>query len=109
MKKTKGTELYQRQIASLKIENEQDALMYEIWSQFPWMIDVYTGSPGDSKYREIISWCKEQFGLDAWPIHGRPGDWYIGGATIHGWAWMGFRTKEMMEQFCKAWGCDNVR
>jgi len=94
-----GSDLYQRQIAP-----SEDELMHKVWDGTPWMVDAYTGSISNTgRYREIMEWCQEHFGPEAWPIHGKPGDWHCGGVTIDGWTWMGFRTKGMMERFCKAW------
>jgi len=89
--------LYQRQIAPLGHDDDRDALMHKAWDETPWMIDVYTEGPGSDRYREILQWCEEKFGPEAWPIHDKPGDWHVGGVTIHGWTWIGFKTKEMME------------
>ncbi|WP_278366920.1 hypothetical protein [Marinobacter salarius] len=94
------SELYQRQIAEC-----DDKLMHKVWDGTPWMIDAYTGgmARGDERYREIMEWCRDQFGPEAWPIHGKPGDWHCGGATVMGWTWLGFATKEMMDKFAAAW------
>ncbi|MCZ4284601.1 hypothetical protein O4H29_07100 [Marinobacter salarius] len=95
-----GSDLYQRQIAEC-----EDELMHKVWDNTPWMIDAYTGSISrdNERYQEIMEWCRDQFGPEAWPIHGKPGDWHCGGATVHGWTWLGFATKEMMDKFAAAW------
>lgn len=95
-----GSPLYQRQIA-----NSEDALMHQVWDGTPWMIEAYTGSIANyGRYREIMEWCHYHFGPEAWPIHGLPGHWHSGGATVMGWTWMGFATEAMMQQFVEAWG-----
>ncbi|HET8792079.1 MAG TPA: hypothetical protein VFM75_12800 [Modicisalibacter sp.] len=92
-----GSDLYQRQIAECG-----DELMHRVWDGTPWMVDAYTGSPDDDRYREIAEWCRDNFGPEAWPIHGKPGSWHSGGAIVMGWSWMGFRTREMMNAFIAA-------
>lgn len=97
---TEGSALYHRQIT----ERGND-LMHQVWDGTPWMTDAYTGSiENDGRYGRMMRWCRDHFGPEAWPIHGKPGNWYSGGATVLGWTWMGFRTREMMEQFLEAWG-----
>lgn len=93
-----GSELYQRHIAP-----KDDYLMHQVWDGTPWMIDAYTGSCADDRFQEIREWCTAEFGPEAWPIHGKPGRWYSGGATVFGWTWMGFETEEMMRRFIERW------
>ena len=93
-----GSELYQRQI--LGRPNE---LMRQVWSGTPWMVDAFTGSCASHRYFTLMRWCRDQFGPEAWPIHGKPGRWCSGGATFDGWTWMGFETEEMMRQFQERW------
>lgn len=94
-----GSELYQRQVANCGNE-----LMHQVWDGTPWMVDAYTGTiENDGRYERMMRWCLDQFGFEAWPIHGKPGDWHSGGATVLGWTWMGFRTREMMDRFVAAW------
>lgn len=94
-----SSELHQRQIA-----NCDDELMHQVWDGTPWMVDAYTGSiSNEGRYREMMEWCRDEFGPEAWPIHGKPGDWHCGGATVFGWTWMGFAAKDMMEKFIERW------
>lgn len=93
-----GTDLYERQI-----KQSDNDLMKKVWDGTPWMVDAHTGSIESDQYRETMQRCREQFGPEAWPIHGKPGDWQCGCVTIHGWTWMGFKTKEMMELFLEDW------
>jgi hypothetical protein len=81
---------------------ERGALMRKVWEKTPWMVNAYTGDP---YIREIkmLRWCQENFGPEAWPIHGKPGKWYRGGATVNGWTRMGFETEAMMNKFCETW------
>ncbi len=94
-----GSDLYQRQIAHCN-----DALMHQVWDATPWMVAAFTGSPDDDRSREIMEWCRDEFGPEAWPIHDKPGDWHSGGAIIDGWAWMGFSTQEQIDTFIARWG-----
>ena len=74
----------------------------------PWMVDAYTGSMSHDRDHEMCDWCREHFGDEAFPIHGRDGDWQRGGATIYGYTWFGFKTEEMMKQFMAVWPDPNV-
>jgi hypothetical protein len=98
-----GTELYRRTIAYDLGDPERNELMAQVWSGTPWMVDAYTGSHDDPRQYEIIAWCREMFGPEAWPIHGKPGQWHRGGATIDGWNWIGFATESQMQQFLERW------
>ena len=90
-----GSDIYQRLIAPV-----DDNLMHKVWDGTPWIVDAFTG-PIDNygRYREIMDWCRGEFGDEAWPIHGKPGNWHCGGATVNGWTWIGFANEEMMQKF----------
>lgn len=47
----------------------------------------------------MLEWCDDAFGPQSWPIHDRPGNWLIAGATINRHTDMGFATEEMMRRF----------
>lgn len=98
-----GTPLFHRTMQWAK-ENDNE-LTVEVWKDTPWMVEAYTGSMGsdDDIHVEIMRWCREGFGQEAWPIHKRPGTWRRGGATVDGWTWFGFATKEMLEIFSGRW------
>lgn len=100
------TYLYDAYVAKGEDSNdEREALMFEVWSPTPWIVDVNTGSMSDmDRYYDILSWCNKMFGPESYPIHGKNGDWHHGSATINGWTWMGFKTKELMDTFIKQWG-----
>lgn len=101
-----GTDLFRRTMAwaDANEDEERAELMHKVWRGTPWMVNAYTGNVYDGREREVMEWCRENFGPEAWPIHGKPGEWHRGGATINGWTWMGFATEEMMNQFCERWG-----
>jgi hypothetical protein len=82
---------------------DRAALMRQVWEGTPWMVDAFTDGTGSGRDREMRDWCREQFGPEAWPIHGRPGQWQRGSATINGWTWFGFATKAQMDQFIARW------
>ena len=103
-----GTDLYRRALAFNDDDAERKALMAQVWRDTPWMVDAYTGSHDDNRRLDLMQWCREQFGPEAWPIHGRPGQWHSGGATVHGWTWMGFATEEQMRRFVDRWPAPNV-
>jgi hypothetical protein len=100
-----GSDLFERQIVSSGSE-----LQIRVWAGTPWMVDAYTGSPGDERFRAITSWCREEFGPEAFPFGDdpRPGSWFTGGATVHGWTWVGFATESMMARFMERWGKQEV-
>ena len=98
-----GTDLYRRTLAYDYGDDERNELMREVWSPTPWMIDVNTGRCGEDLDREIRFWCHDTFGEECWPIHGRPGVWQRGSATVFGSTWYGFATEEMMHQFLARW------
>lgn len=100
-----GTDLFRGMAGHDYGSEEMLALNIKVWGPTPWMVDVYTGGYSNSLEREqkIREWCAAQFGPESSPIHGRVGTWHRGGATINGWTWMGFATREQMEQFMDAW------
>ncbi len=102
--KINGSELYTRMVLRADKDGKHDELMHTVWDNTPWMVEAYTGSIDNfGRYREIMNWCRENFGEEAWPIHGKSGDWHCGGATVMGWTWIGFKTEEMMLKFIDKW------
>ncbi len=100
-----GTELFHRTMEWADKHDERGDLMRKVWQGTPWIVDAYTGSIGNhGRYREIMDWCRERFGPESSPIHGNPGQWRSGSATVIGYTWMGFATKEMMDEFMQQWG-----
>ena len=57
----------------------------------------------DDTFRDIRAWCHRRCGCEAWPIHGLPGSWQFGSATIFGWTFVGFEKENDMAAFCDAW------
>ena len=99
-----GSDLYHRSMAYYESrENDKGDLQHKVWDGTPWMFDAYTGGVANDRDLEIREWCEDQFGPEAWPIHGKPGSWHRGGATVYGWTWFGFATSEMMDQFKARW------
>lgn len=100
-----ATELYRKTMewADRKLDADGVDLQHKVWDATPWMVDVYTGRIGEERDRDMRLWCEDAFGDEAWPIHGRPGAWHRGGATVDGWTWFGFETEVMMERFLAAW------
>ena len=100
-----GSDLFKRTMEWAEgNERDRGELMRRVWERTPWMVDAYTGSIGNhGRYREVMDWCRNKFGPEAQTIHGKPGNWHSGGATIHGYTWMGFATKDMMDTFCERW------
>lgn len=100
-----STDLYDRTMAFDYGDGERNELMHKVWDGFPWMVNAYTGGYSQERDREhdILTWCRGHIGEQASPIHGKPGKWYRGSATVHGWTFMGFATKPDMERFMAAW------
>lgn len=99
MGEVRGTELFERMLAFNYEDTERAELMRKVWSVTPFMVDCETGSPGDASYQRIMKWCRRNFGPEAWPIHGRDGEWQSGTATVFGWTWIGFKTQDQLDQF----------
>jgi len=105
-----STELYGRIIKHAQDKRDDDGLTlaHKVWNPTPWVISVFMGeseSPGDEHEDEarIRAYCVEHFGVQSWPIHDRPANWYRAGFTIYGWTWLGFKTEEMMKKFIEDW------
>lgn len=100
-----GSDLYRRAILEYDYgDPERNELMRRVWRITPWMLDCFTGSWSDcDRQHEIVTWCTNQFGPQAFVLGGRPGRWQRGSATIFGWTWMGFETEAMMLEFMAAW------
>jgi len=100
-----STDLHKRMLAFGYGDTERAELMERVWREVPWMVDIYSGGYSNGRDREldIQHWCYEQFGEQHSAIHERPGRWYRGGATVHGWTWFGFSTEAEMQSFIDRW------
>jgi hypothetical protein len=100
-----STPLHQRMLAfnDRQVDRDRTELMRKVWAGHPWMLDAYTGNYDDVRSHEILEWCYESFGEQASPIHGNPGTWYRGGATVDGWTWFGFSSETDMQKFMERW------
>lgn len=100
-----ATALYERMLAFDHGDAERAELMRKVWGGHPWMVNAYTGGHSSGRDREyaILTWCIDQIGEQASPIHGKPGLWYRGSATINGWTWMGFTNEADMNRFIEQW------
>ncbi len=99
-----NTALFQRTLAYDHGDKERNYLMQKVWSVTPFMINVRTGSINSETYREIMQFCRVLFGPDAWPIHGRPGRWQSGSATVYGETFMGFEDAGALAIFMGRFG-----
>ena len=101
---TVASELYTSIIDwNTKRSAEDLALAHEVWDMTPWVVDVYDGRTQDGRYLEMMHWCRERWGDQAWWPSGRKGSWQRGGATVDGWTWWGFDTENKMSEFVAAW------
>lgn len=98
-----STDLYRRTMAFEHRDPETAALMRKVWTPTPWMVDAFVGSLPSERERDIVEWCREQFGPEGSPIHEIAGTWHRGNAVIFGWAWFGFATEEQMQRFIAVW------
>lgn len=94
-----STDLHKRMLAFNYGDDERSALMRRVWQDTPWMVDAWTGPSCEGRDREMRDWCYRTFGDECQPIHGRPGLWRRGSATIHGWTWFGFATQGQLRAF----------
>ncbi len=96
-----GTDLYRRVISMSEGDKDGGQLTHQVWSGTPWMCDAYQGreSKDDNRVGEMILWCNERFGREAWPIHERLGRWHRASFTLDGWTWFGFDTEAAMKEF----------
>ena len=93
-----GTDLYHRIVDFAYGDQERNDLMREVWSVTPWAVNVRPGNINGDEYRDIREWLYKNLGDQAWPIHGRDGDWQFGGATVFGET-VGFKTKDQLDRF----------
>lgn len=99
-----GSDLYQRAMAYYDANDSDPALQHQVWDGYPWMLDVHTDGVATDRDRAICDWCRKTFGDEGHPIHGIPGAWHRGGATVFGWTWFGFASADHMRQFRAVWG-----
>ena len=99
-----GTPLYDRLITYDYGDDERRDLMEKVWSVTPYVVNVMTGNINGDDWRAMMQWCREAFGAEAWPIHGREGKWQTGGATIFGETHIGFATSEDLATFQAKFG-----
>lgn len=105
---TPGTALFHRTMEWARADTRSASLV-EAWEPTPWMIDAFEGRGGERRFRDVREWCFETFGDESWPGAVRPGTWFSGSASINGWAWFGFATEAMMNQFIERWRDDAWR
>lgn len=98
-----ATDLYKKMLDYDYGDDNRRNFMEKIWSGTPWMVDAYTGGYDDDRMRYMVDWCRERFGDEAWPIHGKPGSWQRGRVAFFGWTWFGFATPTQMSEFMAAW------
>lgn len=97
-----STDLYRSTVSFEYGDEERRELMEKVWSVTPWMINCFTDSINSERERSMREWCRKNIGPEAWPIHCKAGNWQLGGATIHGWTWIGFTTEAQMQSFLGA-------
>lgn len=86
-------------------EHDHEELAHQVWDNTPYIIDVNTGSfstdEEHNRWHAMATWLRTNFGEEAWPIHGKQGNWCRGGAIVDGWRFIGFHTVEQAELFAK--------
>ena len=93
-----GSEIYRKHIAG-----SSNKLQAELWAPTPWVIDTYTDYISSSRYNKIMSWCHKAFGAESDPMRGVVGNWRCGAATVFGYTWLGFDSKDKADQFESHW------
>ncbi len=80
-----------------------DGIMPRVWSPTPWICSAYTAP--EQRFRAMAEWCFDRLGPESFPFgdNPRPGRWRSGNATVFGWTWFGFDTREEMDAFAAAW------
>ncbi len=99
-----STALYQRIVDFDYGDRERSYLVERVWKDTPFVVNVRTGEINSESEREIMQFCRKRFGPEAWPIHGRPGRWYRGSATVYGETFMGFDTAGTLAVFLGRFG-----
>lgn len=100
-----ATDLYRSIIAWGEARGADDAsLAHEVWDMTPWVVDVFDSPTRDNARRmDMMHWCREKWGDEAWWQSGRKGAWQSGCATVDGWTWWGFDDETKMIEFTAAW------
>lgn len=68
----------------------------EIWSAYPWMINVITGPSQGDRYDDITDWLGDNTPEGV--------EYRIGSAIVYGETWIGFSSEEFMKTFIEKWG-----
>jgi len=97
-------ELFHRIVSFDYGDPERNDLMSKVWGVTPFIVNVRTGSPDGDQYRRIVEWAHDKLGPQAWPIHGRDGDWQTGSATVYGETFIGFKHKDDLDRFVAVFG-----
>jgi hypothetical protein len=73
------------------------------WYGFPWTLIVNAGHCEDARYKTMLNFCHNHFGIVASPRWHLTGNWYhnIPEGPL-GQAWFGFKFRGMMEAFQEA-------
>jgi hypothetical protein len=99
-----STLLHRRILAFDYGDQERTDLMAKVWAVTPFVVNVRTGNINSEAERNVMEWCRDNLGNEAWPIHGRPGRWQRGSATVHGETFMGFDSAEALALFNARFG-----
>lgn len=100
-----ATDLYRSIILWNEARGAEDvALAHEVWDMTPWVVDVFDSPSRDNARRmDMMLWCRDRWGEQAWWPSGRKGAWQSGSATVDGWTWWGFDDEAKMIEFATAW------
>lgn len=96
------TDLFDRVINFSYGDPERSEIVRKVWTVTPHMIECYTDRIGSDREISIREWLLENLGHPASPIYNRDGVWQFGGAVVYGWSFLGFATKELLDQFLEA-------
>jgi hypothetical protein len=103
MPEREGSRLYREYV--LKDGGPVGGLQRKVWAGNTWITDMYVGNDPNARERDMILWCKDQFGDESSPFGDEPiyRRWRRGNATVFGWGWFGFATEADMKAFEEAW------
>ena len=96
-------EHYGHGMANSHDQHPQPNTLQEACGGTPFGVDAYTGRATECRIEDMRKWCRDNYGPEAWPVLGKPCEWYSGSATINGWTRFEFATETMMTNFLEAW------
>lgn len=99
-----ANDLFLKLTCTFKVGSVRRMQIFTFWDPTPFLVWVHTGGSKDQVRKcEMIAWCRENIGVEAWSHSGRDGDWQRGGMTTDGWELWGFKSEEYLDRFLQTW------